>query len=386
MARKIFTRFIYTEIQGELSVIKIEPVRPFIKVNNIRKSNDLKNENTDSKITTLYGIPKSYISFKSEKESNVKLSEEGQLFVERAKNIAKEKGNSEITPYHIIEAAIAETEENYAQFDDETLDSGLIASVSTLNVLANNYAKQNVLLSPQLRDYFIQSVENLKAANEEYLEKLPVKSDENSEEPTLSEDFQKLLAEAAAQGAKMDSYVVLGTAFNTLAARGISYQAQFLKDFVSLSYYKTNEDVNEHYMKSYDTRALEVWNKLALGSNLFVTYTDSKEADRITASLIKTIDTPKHGDFNHKNTLLYTMSNEITAESLVDEVEEIKASMPEKRKIIMVNLDSLLANSIKTENNELIYPTELIGLANSVQKDNVKFIFYQNKDAYYQIM
>ena len=72
-------------------MIKIEPVRPFIKVNNIRKSNDLKNENTDSKITTLYGIPKSYISFKSEKESNVKLSEEGQLFVERAKNIAKEK-------------------------------------------------------------------------------------------------------------------------------------------------------------------------------------------------------------------------------------------------------------------------------------------------------
>ena len=52
-------------------------------------------------------------------------------------------------------------------------------------------------------------------------------------------------------------------------------------------------------MKIYDNRAIEVWNKLALGSNLNVTYDDAKEAERITASIVNTLNAEKHGNFNN---------------------------------------------------------------------------------------
>ena len=370
-------------------MIKIETIRPVIRFNTLQKSksNQSNPNNNTSQTTDLSGIPRSYINFRAEKNDKLKFTEEGTLFLERCKKIAQNSGYSEITPYHVIAAAIEETEENFKQFEETDFDNGLIDSVSTLNLLANHYSKQNILASDNLREYFLVSLKNLKEQNEEYLTKLPIKESntENNSEMPISEDLQNALKEASDEGATMGAYAILGSAFNALSARGITYPAEFLQDFLELSYYKTSSDIHENYLKAYDNRAVDVWNKLALGSNLFITYTDPKEADRISASLMKTINAPKHGNFNSKNTLLYTMSDNISAANLVNEVMGLSAEIPDKKKIIMVNLDSLVANSQTSGAKELVFPMEIIGLAN-MQNDDVKLLFFQNKNNYYQAM
>ena len=370
-------------------MLKVEPVRPFVsnKFNNIKYSEYEKTSgNNQLQIRELSGIPRSYISFRAEKNNELNYTDEGRLLIEKAQKIAQEKGNSELTPYHIIEAAIEETKENETKYDSDTLESGVISSISTLNLLAERQADKNLLIEKDLREYFFTSVDNLQAENQEYLNKLPVSEDKVNTELTLSNDFKDLLLEAQSQGAKMDAYNILGTAFNTLTARGNNYAIEFLKDFISLNYYKSSEELSKNYMKSYDNRAIEVWNKLALGSNLFINYSDSKEGDRIISSLIKTINVPKHGDFSRKNTLIYPISENITSADLLEEVSEISEAEPDKRKIFIVNLDAILAKSINPETNELVYPAEIIGLVNSQNDNLVKFIFLQNKENYYKSM
>ena len=51
--------------------------------------------------------------------------------------------------------------------------SGIIASVSTLNTLANKYAGQDMQTSPQNIDYFLTTVEDFEKQNQAYLDALP---------------------------------------------------------------------------------------------------------------------------------------------------------------------------------------------------------------------
>lgn len=349
-------------------MLKIEPVIPFYKPNILPQNKNSKTAYKNNQTNVISGIPRSYISFRA--ETNPKFTADGAAFIEKAQNIALENGHDEITPYHIIQAAIEEYEQN-----PET--------DNMLKQLAVNYANQE-LETPSLKEYFRQSVEILKEENEKGLSQL-VQNINNTkpDKLPLSEDLKKQLEDNS--GVKADSYTILEKAFAALAAANVEYPVEFMKDFISLTYYKTSKEINADYLKSYDNRALEVWNKLALGSNLFVTYSNIKEADRITASLVRTLNAPKHGNFNNKNTLLYAMSDNVTPAEAIEEMAGVIDSTPDKQKIFLINMDNLLIKSVKLDSGELLYPTDMLSFVNTYNK-NVKFVFFQNENSYYNTM
>ena len=333
------------------------------------------------------GVPKSYITFRGvSKNDDLLMTDGAKALFKRAEDIAKQLGNEEITPYHIIEAAIAETEENLNAQDPEVLASGTIESISTLNKLANNYSNKNMLLNQRDFDYFIGCTSDLETENASYLEALPAKEELKGKEHDIpiTQSFRSMLEKHVDQIHTMDAYMLLGNAFNAIAASGLGFTSDYLKNFKSITYYKTPSELTDNYMKAYDSRAIDAWNKLALGSNLYITYNDRKEADRIEASLVNTKNAPKHGNFSGEDTVIYAISEEISPAELFQEVQEIEEGEPDKQRIFMVNIDSLMAKSVD-ENGEVSYPLEVLGLLSAV-KENTKFIFFQHNNSYYDIM
>ncbi len=334
------------------------------------------------------GVPRSYINFKGKIEDAFKFGEDAKQLINRAKKIAIDMGHDEITPYHIIAASINETEDNIkylSKNQPELLSSGQIASISTLNKLANNSADKNMLSSKNDFNYFLEIVNWFKQENNEYLDALPVNNDIKGKERDIdfSEDLKKEFKTIQEKVKNFDAYMLLGTAFNVNSFSGVEYTSDFIQDFKSLTYYKNSQDIIEQHLKHYDAKAIDVWNKLALGSNLFVTYNDKTEGDRLQASLVHTIDAKKHGNFNSDNTLPYLIADTIQPKDLIDEIQSIQEIEPDKHKIFMVNIDSLVQKSTVDENGEISLPVEIFALP-KVVKDNVHFIFFQNKDVYYQ--
>ena len=362
------------------------------KVNSKKNStnpiqNDIQNEAQKEQFNS--GIPRAYINFRGKTEdisSELHFSDDATALLDRAKNIAKEMGHEEITPFHIVAASIEETKSNYNQIPKELLDAGAVDSISSLNKLGNVYMKNNILNSADDFKFFAEEVNLLQEQNEIYLKNLPVNEELKGKERDipLSEELKSMLDETQKQTQTIDSYMVLGTAFNVNTKNKITYTAEFLKDLQSTTYYKKQAEVDANYMKFYDTKAVDAWNKLALGSNLFITYGDEKEANRIETSLINTLDAKKHGNFNSANTLMYAISDNVKPAELLEEVLSIQDTQPEVNKIFMVNLDSLIANNID-KSGELSYPLEVMQMVKSA-KDNVKFVFFQNHDTYYQYM
>lgn len=358
------------------------------------KRNTKQNNNSTNPLTTTSsnqpevftsGVPRGYINFRGKIDDEFKFSDDAKPILDRAKNIAKEMGHSEITPYHIIEASIQETEDNFRSINSELLKLGVVESISTLNKLANNYADRSMMSDEGMIDYFLSGVEDFREANNEYLNSLPV--DESLKGKDRDIDFSKPLKDELKNTKDkvkiLDGYMLLGTAFNVNSLSKIEYTTDFLNNFRSLTFYKQQEEVTSQHLKHYDAKAIDVWNKLALGSNIVVTYNDPKEGERLQASLISTIDAKKHGNFSSENVLPYIMSDVVTPDDLINEVKEIQEVEPDKHKLFMVNLDNILANSPKTEEGGIIFPLEVIALP-KVVKDNVHFIFFQDKDAYYQ--
>ena len=367
--------------------LKINAIKPVIVENKSYFKQNKKNELPSFQINNNYitGVPRGYITFKA-KDDDIKLTDDAVVLYESAKNIARAWGHNEITPYHIIEAAIEETFNNMESIGEEMMDTGVVESISTLNKLANKYAKQNVLLNKSSRDYMLASIENLRENNENFLAQIPSKEEYKS--PDTSIGYSKNLRESLEQlpSSAVDGYMLLGSAFNTLIADGVTYPSDFLQDFVSFSMYKDNSFVKQNYMKIYNSKAMEVWNKLALGSNLFITYQDKKESDRIAASIIKTLNASKHGSFNSKNTLIYLMSDDINGANLASEIHSIKNAEPNKNLIFMVNLDNLLVNSINEEAGQVAFPAEIISMSAHKPVEKVKLIFFQNDNSHYQCM
>lgn len=332
---------------------------------------------------TLQGIPRGYVNFKGKEESKeLKLSADAQMLLVSAAEIAKKYKHDSIMPYHVIQAAIDQTLINMEYFDEETLASGSIESVSPLHKLANNYANKNVLTDSEDRKYFLDSVNLFEEDNKQYLDNLEANAEQTDLD--LSNDLSKTLEDVMSNNVpEIDSYMLLGSAFNTLTTSGITYPAELLKDFMSMKLYKNSSEIKKNYMNLYDSKALEVWDKLALGSSLIVTYKDEAEANRMASSIVNTLDEIKHGNFNSENTLIYSISDQVNAGELLNEVDSVSEAIPDKRLLFMVNMNNLIINSIddKSQNPGAFTP-EIFALAEKA-KGNVKFIFFEDQNLYF---
>ena len=372
-------------------MLKISPINGlnhFSVKQNVRKNNESTNPITTSSNTPdvfTSGVPRGYVNFRGKIENDFRFSDDAKPLLERAKKLAIDMGHKEITPYHIIEASVQETEDNLKTINPEFIKMGLVESASTLNKLANNYAEQNMVGNELNKDYFLDSVNDLRAQNNEYLNNLPVDEALKGKEKDIefSKEFKDELKKTHDKLKVLDAYMLLGTAFNVNSLNQIEYTTDFLNNFKSLTFYKDSAQIMSQHIKHYDSKAIDVWNKLALGSDIIVTYNDPKEVDRLQASLVNTIDAKKHGDFSSANTLTYVMSDALSPQDLVNEVESIQEAETNKQKIFMVNLDDIILNSPQTKDGATIFPLEVIALPKAV-KDNVRFIFFQDKDAYYQ--
>ena len=349
------------------------------------KKSDNKNNNaliTTSDNSDIKGVPRSYITFKQKEESKINFTEDAEHLLNGAREVAMRYHHTEILPQHIIQASIEETRNNIEALGEETLDTGAFASVSVLSRLANDYAKVNLLSTSENRQFLNLMLDDLEESNKESLNNIHADAEGSVYELNLSTPLEKKLQELEKNMHSVNAYVLLGTAMNTLTAENILYPTEFLGSLISFSAYKSSENVNKNYIKAYDSKAIEVWNKLALGSNMIVTYSDSKEAERITASILKTINRPKYGNFNAKNTSIYVMANNVTDGIVLKELSELKETLPNTRKIVIANLDNLLVNS--TSQDELTTFNNLAAIMSS-SDDNLKLILFQNDNVYYKL-
>ena len=358
------------------SADKVLFLKPAGKKSEFQTNVLITNENSE-----ILGIPKSYISFKQSENNKINYSDDAIHFINNAAEVAKRYHHTEILPQHMIQAAIEETRANMEALGEEVLDSGVVASVSTLSKLANDYAKTNLLSSKENREYFNTLLNDLEDENRDALSAIP--SDANfKDEPELSLPLESKLEELGKSVHLISGYMLLGTAINTIIGENNLYPSDFLKSLMSFAAYKKADYIKKHYMKAYDNKAIDVWNKLALGSNMIITYSDSKEVDRITASILKTINRPKYGNFNDKNTVMYVMADDITDVSMLQELTGLKESLPDVRKIVMANFDNLLINS--GNKDELETFNNLAGIVRS-SDENLKLILFQKDDVYYKV-
>ena len=362
------------------SAEKVVPINYSIKKTKSQQSNNLPQNSAQKDIQ---GIPRGYVSFRKAEESKLHLTDDAQRLLESAKLIAKTYHHKEILPQHIIQAELDITRFNIENLGDETLDSGSVEYVSSLNHMANDYSKTNLVASAKNRKFLNAVLDNLEEDNRKLLEQTEV-DEEYQEEPKLSKHIESNLQKLVGQVPAINAYVLLATAINTLTSEGNLYASDFLKSLVSFAAYKNSDDIKKSYMKAYDAKAIDAWNKLALGSNMIITYTNPKEVDRMTASIIKTMNQPKYGNFNSKNTLLYAMSENINDKLLLQELVNLKDIYPEKRKIIMVDMGNLIANSVKGKHDELEIFTNLFSIIGN-SDDNLKLMLFQDKESYYQL-
>lgn len=355
-----------------------------IKNNKVDKQQKVTNPVNSS--VSLIGVPRSYVSFRGKSTSDLSLKDDAKKLMSVAENIAKNMGHTEITPYHVIQAAINESEENLAVLSSQILDTGVIESVSTLNKLANHYAKENMISSAENREYFISSLEDLNEQNTQLLSSIPKSDKEIDQKKALefSEDYFQYIDKNKKDLPVIDSYNLIGITINYLTSNSVMYTSDFLKDFLTLTYYKKDSDMANNYMKEYNQRAVDVWNKLALGSNLFVTYSNEKEAERLASSIVNTINADKYGDVNSENTVIYNFSDSINAEDLASQILSINSAVPDKQKLFMVNLNSLLLNSIKSDNDP-IYGTEVLALP-ALLSNKSRLILFQHENDNYEAM
>ena len=358
------------------SADKVLFLKPAGKKSEFQTNVLITNENSE-----ILGVPRSYISFKQSENKKINYSDDAIHFINYAAEVAKRYHHTEILPQHMIQAAIEETRANMEALGEEVLDSGVVASVSTLSKLANDYAKTNLLSSKENREYFNTLLNDLEDENRDALSAIP--SDANfKDEPELSLPLESKLEELGKSVHLISGYMLLGTAINTIIGENNLYPSDFLKSLMSFAAYKKADYIKKHYMKAYDNKAIDVWNKLALGSNMIITYSDSKEVDRITASILKTINRPKYGNFNDKNTVMYVMADDITDVSMLQELTGLKESLPDVRKIVMANFDNLLINS--GNKDELETFNNLAGIVRS-SDENLKLILFQKDDVYYKV-
>ena len=359
------------------SADKVVFLKPAAKRSEVQTNVLPTNENSE-----ILGVPRSYISFKSE-ENPLKYTDDAKILLNMAREIAEDYKHAEILPQHILYAAITITEENLQQFDNDTLNSGLVKSVSALSKLANIYANTSMLAKNDSRKYFMESLNGLKKDVLTNLETIST-ADEKVDSPNLSPDLQRMLQEVGKKFNYIDSIKLIGTAMDNLSDNNITYPSDFIKSFISYSSYKNKDEIKLNYMPAYNSRAIEVWNKLALGSNLIATYENSKEAARITASIVQTINQPKYGSFNDKNTLLFVMQDDVRSDVLLSELSEMKSIYPDKNKIIMLNMDHLLINSTSNDADELDFYNTLGQIVGSTD-DKLKLILFQSADVFFKL-
>lgn len=358
--------------------------QPYYKSKQIKNQNPNPNLNfSDLAKSNIQGIPLSYISFKSNNVEHkvLKFNKDGSDLYQKSLDIAKEMQHSEITPFHVIEAAIRMSEENLNSLDEELLNSGAIENISALSKLATFYAKTNILENAASREFFLENLNNLKEDNSECLTQLPQNAEEV--EPSINLSLGKNLLELDRE---IDSYMLLGSAINTLSQSNISYPTEFIKAFSSYSLYKSNKDVESNYMKQYDKRAIEIWNRLALGSSLFVTSKNEKEIQRVQASIVNTLDSPKHGGFNGENTLCYSISDNASPSDLLEEIKAVADALPEKNLVFMINTNDLLTKAINVNaSQQMEVSAEFLALG-SLDEPNVKLIMFHDNDNLFQIL
>ena len=363
-------------------ITRVESVNAKLLYPNSLKKQEKSSNNVTNTInysSKLLGIPRSYISFRGKTFSDLNLTEDAKALAERAENIAKENKHSEITPAHVIAASIEETEDALKMLPQEVLDSGAIESISTLNKIVNNSANENMIATKENREYFLTSLSELKEANMVQLTQIPQNIDNTDNKSLeLTDSFYNFIKEKTQGAPIINSIMLLGTAMNNYTTKeDIFYPSDFLKDFIALTYYKKDDEIQDNYMKEYNTRAIDVWNKLALGSNLFVTCEDEKEAERLAASIVNTVNASKHGDVNSKNTLIYNFSDTIEPSFLQEEINKINEAIPDKQKLFILNLDYLLAKGVNNPDKDVI-ADKIIDLPLSLD-DKSRLILFQNE-------
>ena len=165
-----------------INLVGISKTENYFNKKNKKNMPERKEISNTTTINDLKGIPYSYISFKGisnlEDSSFTKSANE---LISNAKEIAIKNGNDSITPHHIIHAAILILENSNTEDKNFT----------TIEKLANEFAKHNIFENESEINYFIEITSILKANGLATIKNLPTNKTSNNID--LSEDLKASL-------------------------------------------------------------------------------------------------------------------------------------------------------------------------------------------------
>ena len=362
------------------------------KINNIVKNtatNPINNDRENGKATSLVGTPRGYITFKGNYDSDgIIFKDNAKKLLSIAERLAKQLKNKEIRPEHIILAAIGETTIAYNSYENkEDLIGEDVKPISTLCELIVSNSGKNLFATKPEFDYMFEEIDALQQSIMSTISEFPTLEDEEQVQAVgeLKVTDNLINHLKAINCPNPDAYMLLCGAINTLINEGNEDVHNFIKDIKSVSLYQNVSDLQKNYMKEYNERALEIWNKLAIGSNLFILGKNQEERDRVLSSIFAVLNQTKRGNFNDENTLMYAISESATPEALYEEIQGIKDSEPNKKLLFFIDLDKIWLNVMEENNGVIEFKPQLIDLP-SLGKDNVKLILLQSDDMHYHFM
>ena len=153
------------------------------KINNIAKNtatNPINNDGENGKATSLVRIPRSYITFKGNYDSDgIIFKDNAKKLMSIAESLAKQLKNKEIRPEHIILAAIGETTIAYNSYENkEDLIGEDVKPISTLCELIVKNSGKNLFATKPEFDYMFEEIDGLQQSIMATISEFPTFEDE----------------------------------------------------------------------------------------------------------------------------------------------------------------------------------------------------------------
>lgn len=337
-----------------------------------------------------------FINFtgKSNRENDLMpYSNEAEIMHDRLCNLAKQYKNKEVDHLHVILLSLLDVREAAKKYGEGKLDLKNRSDESAESFFINTYGS-SIFENDTYRKRFLKAMDNSIKFVEDLVEKLP-KDNSKSLKPKFSKVLNKDIEMVKASlGLSDDNEDIIDTidiydgAY--LSQREISRNLnEFLHLIIRDSFQLEDKSADKRlYFKNYDKQADNVLKNLDMGTNMFITYDESKiDPNFVVPSIIKTFQNGNYG-LNPKNTEIVEFNKDVEMSYLTDKVKELSKNK-DKNYILIFSERNIIKNAVPTTTSSgslvVTFSDEYLKLFSKTPK-NIRVVGFETKEKYLQYM
>ncbi len=306
--------------------------------------------------------------------------------IQQVQELAESFGHNEINHYHIMLNAVNETLDFIGQYEAGELGLRDVSHESGVGYFKDCFTSE-IFEKDEYREKFKEVLKETQNSLNEKLSQMP---QAHVKEPKFADTLVKdIVFEKSTYSTGEDSVQIIdgfdiytGT-FNTNTKELKNFVKDLDMKIYSLYQVEDSSDKNRIHFPNYDDKAEKVISNLNKGTNMFITYDDSKiEPNSFVPSVIEAF---KHstGRFNPDNTEIIELNKNISMPFLIDKVNALRKDNT-KNYILMFSQQDLIKNddldlSFFNENSQS--DTEYTKIFKNTPP-NVGLIVFDTKDSY----